>query len=241
MVRLLPFSSTDGPHNMAADEALLDSAQAGVASLRFYGWSTATVSLGYFQAEKLRRDDELLATLPLVRRATGGGALIHNHELTYALALPAGSIWQGKSQGSWLCRMHSIIRDALVELNVSPESVSEERPTRNLLCFHHLTPGDLVFGSAKVVGSAQRKQRRALLQHGSILLQLSPYAPTLPGIRELTGREISVAELSSALEKAFTAKTGWTLTPENWTADEQKRSEELVRVKYGQSAWNQKR
>ncbi len=241
MVRLLPLCLADGPHNMAADEVLLESAQNGTASLRFYGWSTATVSLGYFQADKLRRDDEQLASLPFVRRQTGGGALVHHHELTYALALPAASSWQGRGSSSWLCRMHATISDSLRELGVNPETFSNEQPAPNLLCFHHLTPGDLVLSRAKVVGSAQRKQRGCLLQHGSILLAASPHAPTLPGILELTGRTIPIPDLASALEKLFIAKTGWTLTAADWTPGEQERIEELVQTKYGHPAWNQKR
>jgi lipoate-protein ligase A len=226
---------------MAADEALLEAAQDGTASLRFYGWSTATVSLGYFQADKLRRDDERLASLPFVRRPTGGGALVHHHELTYALAFPAASSWQGRGAASWLCRMHTIISDSLTRLGVNPEIVSKEQPAPNLLCFHHLTSGDLVLDRAKVVGSAQRKQRGCLLQHGSILLAASPHAPTLPGIQELTGRAISIPDLASALEKSFVAKTGWNLTTTDWTAGELERIEELVRNKYSQPTWNQKR
>src|SRR5437868_10093883 len=92
--RLLRFARADGPHNMAADEVLLESAVAGMASLRFYGWSAPTVSLGYFQPERMRRADERLARLAYVRRPTGGGALVHHHEVTYALALPANPAWQ---------------------------------------------------------------------------------------------------------------------------------------------------
>jgi len=55
-VRVLPFAVADGPHNMAADEALLRAAVSGRASLRFYGWSAATLSLGYFQPEAVRRE-----------------------------------------------------------------------------------------------------------------------------------------------------------------------------------------
>ncbi|HEV2949056.1 MAG TPA: biotin/lipoate A/B protein ligase family protein [Gemmataceae bacterium] len=241
MVRLLPFCFADGPHNMAADEVLLESARGGIASLRFYGWSMATVSLGYFQADKLRREDERLTSLPFVRRPTGGGALVHHHELTYALALPAASSWQRRGQSSWLCRMHAIISDSLRELGVNPETIPNEQPAPNLLCFHHLTPGDLVLSRAKIVGSAQRKQRGCLLQHGSILLAASPHAPTLPGILELTGRAISIPDLASALEKSFVAKTGWNLTAADWTAGELEGIEELVRNKYSQPAWNQKR
>ena len=60
-IRLLPLEIADGPSNMAADEMLLESAAQGVASLRFYGWSEATVSLGYFQPAAARLADPLLA------------------------------------------------------------------------------------------------------------------------------------------------------------------------------------
>ena len=63
--RLLPFTLSDGPGNMAADEAMLVSAQAGEASFRLYGWTNATLSLGYFQPAALRETDPLLANLPL--------------------------------------------------------------------------------------------------------------------------------------------------------------------------------
>ncbi|MFL5922767.1 MAG: lipoate--protein ligase family protein, partial [Gaiellaceae bacterium] len=66
--RLLPLAEGDGPWHMAADEVLLESAGAGVASLRFYVWSRPTLSLGYFQPEAVRRSDPLLAELPWVRR-----------------------------------------------------------------------------------------------------------------------------------------------------------------------------
>jgi len=106
--RVLPLTAWDGVHNMAADETLLESARRqGVASLRFYTWSEPTVSLGYFQAERLRLIDPLLGKLPWVRRPSGGAALIHDREVTYALTLPAGRPWQ--TAASWLERMHAFI------------------------------------------------------------------------------------------------------------------------------------
>ena len=80
--RLLPYAVADGPHNMADDEVLLESATAGVASVRFYGWLPATLSLGYFQPEQIRHADASLARLPFVRRPSGGAALIHDQEVT---------------------------------------------------------------------------------------------------------------------------------------------------------------
>ncbi len=129
--RLLPFAVADGPHNMAADEVLLQSAAGGTASLRFYGWSPPTVSLGYFQAEQVRRTDARFAPLPYVRRPTGGATLVHDREVTYALGLPPEPPWQ--TGGSWLCRMHAVIASALCELSVPArmhQAVREARAER---------------------------------------------------------------------------------------------------------------
>src|SRR5260370_36579427 len=90
-IRFIPFANADGPHNMAADEVLLESAAKGIGSLRFYGWNNPTLSLGYFQPERLRLSDPSLAVLPYVRRASGGAPLGHYHGNTYSLALPGGS------------------------------------------------------------------------------------------------------------------------------------------------------
>ena len=214
--RLLPYAVADGPHNMAADEALLESAGKGVASLRFYGWQQATLSLGYFQPERLRLTDPLLASLPFVRRPTGGATLVHDQELTYALALPADPAWQRGE--SWLSRMHGILARALATLDVPTPSqaAATEHPFDGLLCFQHLTQGDLLIKSAKVAGSAQRKQRRALLQHGALLLAQSRYTPALPGIQELCGRKIPLEDARAAIVREFTHTTGWPLRPTDW-------------------------
>jgi lipoate-protein ligase A len=243
--RVLPYAVADGPHNMAADEVLLESAAAGVASLRFYGWADATLSLGYFQPESVRRGDLRLAALPYVRRATGGATLIHHRELTYAFALPAGPPWQLPSQSvaSWLGRAHGIVGAALENLGIPSQSASgkDDAGFTGFLCFQHLTAGDLLIGRDKVVGSAQRRHRGALLQHGAILLAASPYAPVLPGIFELSGRAVTVAELIKVLRLQWAHHTGWQFREEQWSDCEQRRLEELVEHKYGQVSWNAKR
>ncbi|MCI0465236.1 MAG: lipoate--protein ligase family protein [Gemmataceae bacterium] len=239
--RLLAYAVADGPHNMAADEVLLESAAAGVASLRCYGWSEATLSLGYFQSERLRHTDVRLAALPYVRRPSGGATLVHHHEVTYALALPAGPPWQ--TGEPWLRRMHGILADALATLGVTAglHGADQEEPFTGILCFQHFTPGDLRIGPAKIVGSAQRRQRRALLQHGALLLAASPSAPVLPGIRELTGQDLAVAETCLRVQQAFARHTGWQLVETEWTAAERQRLHELAAGKYRQDSWNRKR
>jgi lipoate-protein ligase A len=224
---------------MAADEVLLESAAAGVASLRCYGWSEATLSLGYFQPA--RQIAASLAALPFVRRPSGGAALVHDQEVTYAFALPAGSPWQ--TGESWLCRMHALIAAALRALGVEARACACPDAARftGSLCFQHLTAGDLLLGPAKIVGSSQRRQRGALMQHGAILLAASPSATILLGILELSGRRLSVAETVKAVTRAFARQTGWEMLAADWTNAERQRIAELAAVKYTQDAWNRKR
>jgi len=238
--RLLPYAVADGPHNMAADEVLLESAAGGVASLRFYGWSGPTVSLGYFQPHAARRDDPRRAALPYVRRPSGGLMLVHHHELTYALALPPGE--QGHGGRRWLGLVHRAIASALAEQGVlSRPHEPPDRPAETPLCFRHLTAGDLLVAGHKVVGSAQRKQRGALMQHGGVLLAQSSCAPELPGLRELTGRDVVVEEACAAVAHWITSETGWGMCPDEWRREELSRTEVLAREKYARPEWNDRR
>jgi lipoate-protein ligase A len=239
---LLPFQIADGAWNMAADETLLEPAAAAVASLRLYGWSRPTLSLGYFQAEAECRAYPHLGELFWVRRPTGGAALVHHHEITYALALPAGPPWQTRGE-SWLRRMHTVLIDSLAAFGVGVRACGDDEAKKlgDVLCFLHHTPGDLMLNATKVAGSAQRKQRGALLQHGSILLAASPFTPVLPGIRELAGVCISPKELSAAIAEQFARQIGCTLQSEDWGPVEPRRIAQLVGDKYTRSAWNRKR
>ena len=233
-IRLLPFAELSGVEQMAADDALLTTAaDAGVASLRFYTWAEPTLSLGYFQPAALHA---AYPALPWVRRATGGAALVHDRELTYAVALPAGRAWQPAGQ-SWLCRVHHWVQEVLADLGAATEPVvcGRERKLGDALCFEHQTAGDLVSVGSKVVGSAQRKSRGALLQHGGILLRRSPFTPSLPGLFELTGVAIEPEDLAARLAAKFAA------TPGDWTPTELALRVTLAAEKYGHPAWNEKR
>ncbi|MHB1425191.1 MAG: lipoate--protein ligase family protein [Gemmataceae bacterium] len=240
--RLLPFRVAEGSWNMAADEALLEAAIVGTASFRFYGWSQPTLSLGYFQQAALTRSYPRLGELAWVRRASGGSALVHHLEATYALALPPGPPWQ-KIGDSWLRRMHGFLADALASLGVAVRLCGdrEEKKLGDVLCFLHHTAGDLLIGESKVVGSAQRKQRGALLQHGSILFAASPWTPHLRGIRELAGVSLGAEILSDAAAMQLTRKSNWQLLVSEWTQKELERIDELARGKYFHPAWNEKR
>jgi lipoyl(octanoyl) transferase len=240
-VRLLPFESLSGVGNMAADEAMLESAERGVASFRFYTWTEPTLSLGYFQPSA---DRHSRPTSAWVRRSTGGAGILHDpaHELTYSFALPPGETWQPKEE-SWLCRFHHLLQESFRVFGVETRAVvcGEEQKLGPVMCFLHQTPADLLANGAKVVGSAQRKLRGCLLQHGSILLSRSPLAPELPGIAELAGKRVDVKRLQWDVVKRVGDAFDWRLSEEPWTVEELAERERIEREKYGTAEWNEKR
>jgi lipoyl(octanoyl) transferase len=242
-VRLLPFAAASGADNMARDEAMLHAAERGVASLRFYTWTEPALSLGYFQPAADRFIDTALSQMAWVRRATGGAAIVHDpaHEITYSLALPAGERWQPKGE-AWICRVHHVVRDVLKSMGVPARAVvcGEEQKLGPVLCFKHHTPGDLTVNGHKVAGSAQRKWKGALLQHGSILFSRSPLEESLPGIAELSGVRVDKT-VRVAILAELARDTGWAFEPGDWTADELADAERITADKFANAEWNFKR
>jgi lipoate-protein ligase A len=240
VLRLLPIASADGATNMARDEAMLESAAAGgVASLRFYTWTEPTLSLGYFQPSTARG---VLAPLAWVRRSTGGAGIVHHHELTYSFALPARPEW--KSKQGWICRFHHLLRAVLASTGIESNLVvcGEEKKLGEVLCFLDQTPGDLLIQGSKVAGSAQRKMRGALLQHGSILLRECEHAPQLKGINDFAGKGLFSPEvLADLLARKFAADMGAILEPGEWTAAERAGIARIRAEKYAAADWNARR
>jgi len=202
---------------MALDETLLQAAEAdGIATLRFYQWSDPTLSLGYFQSHADRRLHPASANCPLVRRSTGGGAILHDHELTYSIVLPLFDGFHLNTQ--WLYRaVHDSLIETLADLGVTASKCDEEagHPTNStgepFLCFQRHTAGDVLVAKHKIAGSAQRRRRCAILQHGSILLAKSAAAPGLPGIAELTGIRLSARQLQSKWRPRLAGSLGFDL------------------------------
>ena len=179
---------------MAVDEVLADSAaELGQCSLRFYQWFAPTLSLGYFQPFALREEHCASAELSIVRRASGGGAIVHDRELTYSLAVPVAHPLVSDAM-----RLYNTVHESLIATlakwkiaahrNVAPSGLPPHQEP--FLCFVRRSPGDVMLSSAKICGSAQRRRRGAIVQHGSVLLQRSPAAVELPGIAELTGIQL---------------------------------------------------
>jgi lipoate-protein ligase A len=174
--------AADGPTNMAADELLAEEAdRRGGPVIRLYSWTEPTVSLGGFQRLVEAESCAAISGLPIVRRPSGGGAIIHGTDLTYAAAVPKSHPWGGTPQALYDA-MHAAMVAALGELGFDARlhvPSDGDPPADALLCFSRRSPGDVVIrrpgGPAmptdpKVMGSAQRRLGTTVLQHGSLLL-----------------------------------------------------------------------
>jgi lipoate-protein ligase A len=199
--RLLLDGPAPGPWNMGVDEALLASAagQGGV-SLRLYAWSGPWLSLGYAQRVgpgRLRACAQ--AGVGLVRRATGGGAVLHGADLTYALAAPCERV-PGDLESSYGLLVEALLA-ALRGLGVPARRPgAREASPVGFDCFAAPVRADLCAGGRKLAGSAQRRVRGALLQHGS--LRLGPDPPAASAAAGLDpGRATSLSELGCALSR----------------------------------------
>jgi len=221
--RLILDPPAEGAWNMAVDQALLETANStGLITLRFYSWSEPTLSLGYFQRHLDRELHPPSKDCKLVRRRTGGGAILHDHELTYSLCIPSENRWSEKNSELYRLVHQCIIEllqtwgikseiygDTIGQTNLAAGTVEndESKPTvdpHSFMCFDRRADGDIVIKGRKVVGSAQRRIKKALLQHGSILLKRSNYAPSLSGIFDLENRDFTSDKFSQMLsEKVF--------------------------------------
>ena len=194
---------------MALDEAMLEAAaDRGRCSLRWYRWAEPTVSLGYFQSEQFTTEHPELATLPVVRRLSGGGAVLHHHELTYAVAIP-GSHPLAAQPAKLYCAVHEEIIAIMREHGVHAAMRGNTPETgHQFLCFARADCNDVLLAGHKILGSAQRRRRGAILQHGSLLLQRSGYSPQHPGLFDLmNGDAVNLAtfeeELGTGLGKTL--------------------------------------
>jgi len=242
--RLLIDPPAAGAWNMAVDELLLESAAEGRASLRFYQWNEATLSLGYFQQFDERKQHAASRCCAAVRRLTGGGAIVHDRELTYSLALPRGHA-SADDRDRLYSLAHRSLLAALAEKGLRAEvfcpCAQSGRREEEFLCFQRRTPGDVILGGMKIAGSAQRRRRGAVLQHGSVLLARSSAAPELPGIVELSGIELSPLELIERWQPQLAEAIGLQCADEPLSTEERRRAESLVGLRYGNRTWTEGR
>ena len=175
-----PTVGLPGARNMAIDEAILTAVEAGQSppTLRIYGWSPACISLGHSQDPARELDLEAVAArgYDIVKRATGGRAVLHIDELTYSVIARADSAPWCATQVLSYRTISQAVAQALSETGFGVTldrgyPVEKPRALRAMTpCFSSTARSEVVIGDRKVVGSAQRRTREAFLQHGSILV-----------------------------------------------------------------------
>jgi lipoate-protein ligase A len=153
-----------GPLNMAIDEILLGAARPAI--LRFYRWSTPSVSFGYFA--RFSEACEIAGNRALVRRWTGGGIVPHGEDLTYSIMIGAQNDTSVLPSKIIYQRVHLTLGNALREVGIVAVLTETEAPKISDACFANPVVSDVIESGRKIAGAAQRKTRNGLLHQGSI-------------------------------------------------------------------------
>jgi lipoate-protein ligase A len=257
--RLLVTEPLDGAWNMALDEALLLSRLdgAGPPTLRFFAWSPPTVSVGYGQRLEGGIDHDAIRRLGLglVRRPTGGSAILHEGpdlELTYSVVagatdFPGADDLLGTYRwiGDGLCAGLSALGAPVEMVPVQPSDPA----TMPAFCFARTGSYELEVGGRKLVGSAQRRQGRAFLQHGAIMLGadaarlrrvFTGAADPLGGMTTLEavlGRRPTFAEVAETLAAGMASAHSIEIAPGGLSEREMTVAAALVEDKYAAADW----
>lgn len=250
----------DGAWNMAVDEVLLGHvAKSGQPVLRFYQWQRPTLSLGYFQKASDRSAHPSSLDADLVRRLSGGGAIVHDQELTYSLFLPQTHNLSHDPQSLYNTVHQTIakILNTFLDTSLSDwQAVLCDRLTNHhtkdepFLCFERRAIGDILlrkkefFPQAlthKIVGSAQRRRQGVVLQHGSILLSQSRMAPELAGFTEVAHVTFLPTDLLAHLPEALAQALSLSFKNGLLTKDLARLATEKQGKKYQASNWTKRR
>jgi len=183
--RIIQDPLGDGEFNMAKDRAILIACNEGAApaTLRLYGWQRPTLSIGYSQDVTKNIDLESCEKnrIPVVRRFTGGRALLHQYELTYSVVAPIPhKAFPGSLRGAFGKISQAILESLKVgkienaEIAGKKDRKSGFESGRSPACFSAANHCEIIVDGKKLIGSAQRRLRSAFLQHGSLILDMNP-------------------------------------------------------------------
>jgi lipoate-protein ligase A len=207
-----------GATNMATDQALLDeAARVGSSTLRLYRWDPPCLSFGRNEAATLHYDRRRIEQLGIdvVRRPTGGSAVWHEHEVTYAVAAPIDGF--GSLREAYRAihqQVAAALRSLGADATLAPDRLTAQPSNRRNACFSVPVGGEILVSGRKLVGSAQVRQRGAFLQHGSILVHGSQemiaavsFQPSdvsgAATLAEVLGRGVTFHEVADAVVAAF--------------------------------------
>jgi lipoyl(octanoyl) transferase len=268
--RLLDTGPADGFTNMATDEAILEvyAAKGGPPTLRFYTWSPPALSLGYGQPIDTNINLAQCQTLGIdvVRRPTGGRAVLHDHEVTYSVVIRADDprVISGVL-ASYLTISQALIR-GLSYLGIAAELLPLRRsplpPSDHVspVCFATPSSYEVAVQGRKIIGSAQRRAHGAIMQHGSIpishdldkmraVFSSSPrgsrsahreleFQAHMTSLQEAGGCAYNYAEVVAALTRGMAETWQVDLLPGQLAAAERELTAHLRATKYGSEAWS---
>jgi lipoate-protein ligase A len=266
--RLLKTQPSDGPWNMAVDEAILEAVGLGQSppTLRLFAWEPPCLSIGYAQSIQVVDEGCLRAKgWDIVRRSTGGGAILHTDELTYSVIGPSD---EPRLKGDILTsyrRLSEAISLALENLGLPVETRSHEKLSQDIppepVCFEIPSHYEITVGGKKLVGSAQARKKNVMLQHGTLPLygdltritevlvypdeqarvkaaeRLITRAAT---VESVLGRIMTWEEAAEVFISAFEGVLNLELGTSELTAQEETRARELVVEKFGNDAWTKR-
>jgi lipoate-protein ligase A len=255
--RLITNNPCDGATNMARDEAIaaLHATGATPPTLRLYQWQPACLSLGRFQrSREVDREACARQGITIVRRPSGGRALLHDDELTYAIIAQATHpLLGGESILASYEQISLALRGGLRRLGIAADLTPMERERRvgaSAACFDASASYELTTGGRKLVGSAQTRRDGVLLQHGAI--PLTPHANRLAALlrhppedldakmvalSDACGQIVCFEEVAEALVAGFAATWGIVLTPGGLTDAEHAAECKLRAEKYLDYGW----
>jgi lipoate-protein ligase A len=236
---------------MAVDEALMESVRAGAPpALRFYGWIPACLSLGRNQSARGQYDLERLRShnIDVVRRPTGGRAVLHDAEVTYAVVAQARTF--GSARGAYFT-ISRVLTEGLTNLGVAAtlaEGTGRPPVPSSEPCFAQPVDGEVLAMGRKLVGSAQCTVNGVLLQHGSIPLRPGPSAAILFGssastvgagepayLQRAVARPVDTERVIDAICAAWEARVA-ELTPSDLAPSECLRASALL-ASYNDDRW----
>lgn len=247
--RLIVDPDLPGVENMARDEVLVMSAETGAADmpvLRLYGWSEPTISIGYVQEAGTLAE----SGLPVVRRITGGRAVIHDDEVTYSLTAPLSHpLFTGGITGTYKVISGCIVaalKDIGVIASLSRSTGRGRGTGHREACFHTPSRSEVLVDGRKLVGSSQRRFKRAFLQHGSILFCIDQPAHERafgPGVVERMASVSSFSragkeEFKAALISSFSEGLGVRFVEGGLATGEREAVEGLLACRYSTPEWN---
>ena len=251
-LRLIDSKENNAFMNMAIDEALLASR---LPVLRFYSWNPAALSIGYFQSIRDFNLDNLKKhNIDLVRRLTGGDAVLHDKELTYSFII-GESLMPESVTDSYKIISKGILL-ALKSLGIKAEMNEEvDKNKKTAICFNNPSWYELTVNNKKIVGSAQKRVDGKLLQHGAILLdigieKLASLFKTKTDINKLKNKitsinqesknKITYDQLAEAMEEGFKKNLKAKLIKGTLADQEIKAAKKLAKEKYSTKEWNEK-